>query len=144
MNVKALNWYRENSDYTENSRKVNKLPIAYFDTQNIKGGRQRYQDVVSTNGQGLTFFGTPGEYSARNRTSKYLSVISPPNKGKIMFVDYPNSGKLTKRSVFPGIESNGNNMSEASPFHMIKLYFPGRASLALDINSVSSNYKNWN
>jgi hypothetical protein len=144
MNIKALNWYRQNSNYTENSGKVNRLPIMYFDTQIVKGGRQRYQDIISTNGNGLPFFGTPGEYSARFKTSKYLSVMSSPDSGKIMFADYPGNGKLTKKSVFPGIESNGNNMSEASPFHMIKLYFPGRASLALDINSGSANYKNWN
>ena len=144
MNIKALNWYRQNSNYTENSGKVNRLPIMYFDTQIVKGGRQRYQDIISTNGNGLPFFGTPGEYGARFKTSKDLSVMSSPDSGKIMFADYPGNGKLTKKSVFPGIESNGNNMSEASPFHMIKLYFPGRASLALDINSGSANYKNWN
>ena len=144
MNIKALSWYRQNSDYTENSGKVNKLPIAYFDTQIVKGGRLRHQDTISTNETGLPYFGTPGEYGARFKTSKYLSVMSPPSKGKIMFADYIGNGKLTKRSVFPGIESNGNNMSEASPFHMIKLYFPGRASLALDINPASANYKNWN
>jgi|TARA_R100001509_G_scaffold61945_1_gene34236 hypothetical protein len=144
MNVKALNWYRQNSNYTENSGKVGKIPIQYFDMQTIKGGRNRYQDIVSTGGNGMDFFGTPGEYSARFKTSKYLSVMSSPDKGKIMFVDYPSNGKLTKRTVFPGVQSNGNNMGEASPFHMIKLYFPGRASLALDTNTNSANYKNWN
>ena len=53
MNVKALSWYRQNSDYTENSGKVNKLPIAYFDTQIVKGGRLRYQDTISTNETGI-------------------------------------------------------------------------------------------
>ena len=48
MNIKALNWYRQNSNYTENSGKVNRLPIMYFDTQIVKGGRQRYQDIIST------------------------------------------------------------------------------------------------
>ena len=30
MNVKALNWYRQNSNYTENSGKVGKIPNSIF------------------------------------------------------------------------------------------------------------------
>tara|TARA_R110000824_G_scaffold18850_4_gene73965 strand:- start:13062 stop:13493 length:432 start_codon:yes stop_codon:yes gene_type:complete len=142
MNVKALNWYRENSDFTENSGKVNKQPILYFDAQNIPGGRTRFNDVVRTP-SGLRFFGTPGEYGAHYGTSKYISVVSPPDKGRVMFVNYAKNSELTKKTIFPGTEQNYNNRSEASPFHMIKLYFAGRASLALDTNSNSQNYKTW-
>ena len=143
MDIKALKWYRENSDFTQNSAAVNRQPILYFDSQSIKGGRQRYVDLQPTPG-GLKFFGTPGEHSALFGTSKYISVVSPPTKGKIFFASYPKNISLTKRQIFPGIEQNGSNESEASPFHMIKLYFPGRASLRLDMSPNSQNYKNWN
>ena len=143
MDIKALKWYRENSDFTENSRKVSRQPILYFDDQTIKGGRLRYTDVHPTP-NGLKFFGTPGEYSALFGTSKYISVVSPPTKGKVFFANYIQNSSLTKRKIFPGTQQNGSNESKASPFHMIKLYFPGRASLMLDTNSNSQNYKNWN
>lgn len=142
MNTEALNWYRQNSDFTENSGKVNKQPILYFDAQNIPGGRTRFQDVARTN-NGLMFFGTPGEYGATYGTSKYISVLSPPDKGRVMFANYLQNSELTKKIIFPGNQQNNNNRSEASPFHMIKLYFAGRASLALDTNSNSQNFKTW-
>ena len=39
MNKESLKWYRNNSDFTENSRKVNKAPILYFDAQVVTNGK---------------------------------------------------------------------------------------------------------
>ena len=142
MNIASLTWYRENINYTENSIKAQRQPILYFDSQRIGGGRNRFVDVIPSKG-GLKFFGTPGEYSALYKTSKYISVVSPPNAGKIWYVDYPADTRLTSNNVFPGIQENNNGRKEASPFHTIKLYFPGRASLRLETNPNSPNYKNW-
>lgn len=142
MNVEALKWYRNNSNYTENSSKVGKQPILYFDTQKVPGGRNRYVDVAGAR-DGLTFFGTPSEYGAKFAASKYISVVSPPDKGKVMFTNYSKDPNLTNREVFPGLGQNNNGRTEASPFHLVKLYFPGRASLRLDTNPNSNNYKNW-
>ena len=77
------------------------------------------------------------------KASKYLSVVSSPDKGKIMFVDYPKSLKLTKKTVFPGTANNNRGVTESSPFHFVKLYFAGKDSLRLETNSNSNNWKNW-
>ena len=39
MNTESLKWYRENSNFTENSRKAGKAPILYFDNQATPGGK---------------------------------------------------------------------------------------------------------
>jgi len=142
MNIKALEFYRNNSNFTENSIKGGTQQLLYFDTQSIPGGRDRFVDSIRTNG-GLKFYGTPGEYSANFKASKYLSALTPPNRGKVMFSNYRNSNTLTKKTVFPGIQENDNGRTDGSPFHMIMLYFPGKASLILDTNPNSNNYKNW-
>ena len=138
MDIEALKWYRQNSDFTENSKKAGKKPIVY-PANPLLGNT--YLDVIKSNG--LLYFGTPGEYGAENKASKYISVVSSPDKGKMMFVDYPKSVKLTKKTVFPGSGNNNRGVTEASPFHFVKLYFAGRTSLSLNTTSSSSNYKTW-
>jgi len=142
MNINALNWYRKHSNFTENSKNAQRVPLLYFDTQNVPGGRNRFVDFVKAK-SGLEFFGTPGEYGAQYKASKYISVVSPPDKGKIMFTDYPGNTQLTATKVFPGTQQNDNATTDASPFHMVKLYFVGRASLSLDVRPNSNNYKQW-
>ena len=60
-----------------------------------------------------------------------------------MFTDYPGNTQLTNAKVFPGTQQNDNATTDASPFHMVKLYFVGRASLSLDTRPNSNNYKQW-
>ena len=139
MDIEALKWYRDNSDFTENSKKVGKKDIVY--PANPLLGNV-YLDVVKEN-NGLLYFGTPGEYGAENKASKYISVVSSPDKGKMMFVDYQQSLKLTKKTVFPGSGNNNRGVTESSPFHFVKLYFAGKDSLRLNTNSNSNNWKNW-
>ena len=138
MDIEALKWYRDNSDFTENSGRVGKKPIVY--PTDPRFGNV-YLDVVKSDG--LLYYGTPGEYGAENQASKYISVVSSPDKGKVMFVDYPQSLKLTKKTVFPGTADNNRGVTESSPFHFIKLYFAGKQSLRLETNSNSNNWKNW-
>tara|TARA_Y100000034_G_C6814349_1_gene366216 strand:+ start:223 stop:612 length:390 start_codon:yes stop_codon:yes gene_type:complete len=121
MNVKALDWYRNNVNYTEGRG------LVYYDMINL-GGRQRINDRKETNG-GMTYFGTPGEYSAGFEPAKYISVVSSPDKGKIFYVDYKPNRNITKEEVFPG--GNYKLDNNTSPYHLIKLYFPGRTSLGL-------------
>ena len=142
MNIKALEFYRRNSNFTENSIKAGTQQLLYFDTQSIPGGRNRFVDSIRAN-DGLKFYGTPGEYSANYKASKYISALTPPNRGKVMFSNYEKSNTLTKKSVFPGIQENDNGRTNGSPFHMVMLYFPGKSSLILDTNPNSNNYKNW-
>ena len=138
MDIEALKWYRKNIDFTENSQKAGKKTIVYPSDPRLGN---TYLDVVKSNG--LLYFGTPGEYGAENEASKYISVVSSPDKGKIMFVDYPQSLKLTKKTVFPGSANNNRGVTESSPFHSVKLYFAGKESLRLETNSNSNNWKNW-
>jgi|TARA_R100001443_G_C3249137_1_gene152793 hypothetical protein len=142
MNTRALEFYRKNSNYTENSIKAGTQQLMYFDTQSIPGGGSRFVDSVRSN-NGLKFYGTPGEYSANFKASKYITALTPPNKGKVMFVNYPNSNTISKKDPFPGIQENDNGRSDGSPFHMVMLYFAGKSSLTLDTNPNSTNYKNW-
>ena len=53
------------------------------------------------------------------------------------------SSTLTTLKVFPGIQNNSNGRTEGSPFHILPLYFAGRASLVLDRTINSNNYKSW-
>ena len=46
MNTESLKCYRNNSDFTENSRKVNKAPILYFDAQVVTNGKYIFPDMV--------------------------------------------------------------------------------------------------
>ena len=142
MDTKALEFYRNNSKCTENSVLVGKEPILYVDNQRIKGARNRFVDQARTS-SGNKYFGTPGEFNSVYAPSKYLSVVSSPDKGKYMFVSYPKNNRLTKKSVFPGIQNNSAGKTEGSPFHITPLYFAGRASLVLDRTINSSNYKSW-
>ena len=93
MNIESLMWFRDNVKYTEESG------LVYFDMINT-GGRQRFIDKIAANG--LKFFGTPAEFGAKHKPSKYISVVSSPDKGKAFYVDYPKSDDLTKVEVFPG------------------------------------------
>jgi len=142
MDTKALEFYRNESKCTENSPLVGKESILYVDNQRIKGARNRFVDQVRS-GEGNKYYGTPGEYNAVYAPSKYISVLSPPDKGKYMFVSYSSSPSLTTKKPFPGIQNNTNGRTEGSPFHVIPLYFAGRASLVLDRAIKSNNYKSW-
>ena len=46
MNINALNWYRKNSNFTENSKNSKRIPPLYFDTQTVPGGRNRFVDYM--------------------------------------------------------------------------------------------------
>ena len=142
MDTKALEFYRNNSKCTENSSLVGKEIILYVDAQRIKGARNKFIDQRRSS-SGNKYFGTPGEFNSVYAPSKYLSVLSPPDKGKYMFISYPTSQSLTKKTIFPGIQNNSDGRSEGSPFHITPLYFAGRASLVLDRTINSSNYKSW-
>lgn len=142
MDTKALEFYRNESKCTENSTLVGKEGILYVDNQRIKGARNRFVDQSRSN-EASRYYGTPGEYNAIFAPSKYISVLSPPDKGKYMFVGYPTNPSLTSKKVFPGIQDNSNGRTEGSPFHIIPLYFAGRASLVLDRAIKSNNYKSW-
>tara|TARA_R110001583_G_scaffold178582_1_gene334566 strand:- start:1109 stop:1501 length:393 start_codon:yes stop_codon:yes gene_type:complete len=128
MNTTSLEWFRGNVKYTEESG------LVYFDMINI-GGRQRFIDKISATG--LKFFGTPAEFGARHKPSKYISVVSSPDKGKAFYVDYPKNDDLTKVDVFPGGNGKDKLNTNFSPYHAIKLYFPGRTSLSLNNNTKS-------
>jgi len=141
MDAAALKWYRENSSFTENSGKVGQTPITYFNM----GGPGRgfnFRDTARTT-PSSTYYGTPGDYNANYQPSKYVSVASPPNEGKVFFAAYPNNPNLTTRKAFPGNSNNDSGKDSGSPFHLIKLYFAGRTSLSLNTNSKSNNYKIW-
>jgi len=142
MDTKALEFYRNESKCTENSVLVNKEAILYVDNQRIRGARSRFIDQSKSN-ENSRYYGTPGEYYAIFAPSKYISVMSPPDKGKYMFVSYTSNPSLTTNKVFPGIQNNANGRTEGSPFHIVPLYFAGRASLVLDRAINSSNYKSW-
>tara|TARA_R100001443_G_scaffold102848_1_gene111116 strand:- start:8519 stop:8950 length:432 start_codon:yes stop_codon:yes gene_type:complete len=142
MDTKALEFYRGESKCTENSVLVGKEPILYVDNQRIRGARNRFVDQ-SRSSEASRYYGTPGEYNAVFAPSKYISVVSPPDKGKYMFVSYTSSPSLTTNKVFPGIQNNANGRTEGSPFHVVPLYFAGRASLVLDRAINSNNYKSW-
>tara|TARA_R110001583_G_scaffold11764_1_gene52787 strand:+ start:315 stop:710 length:396 start_codon:yes stop_codon:yes gene_type:complete len=129
MNTTALEWFRDNVKYTEESG------LVYFDMVNT-GGRQRFVDKIPTT-NGLKFFGTPAEFGARHIPSKYISVVSSPDKGKSFYVDYPKNNFLTKSEVFPGGNGKDKLNTNFSPYHAIKLYFPGRTSLSLNNNTKS-------
>ena len=140
MNTESLNWYRNNSNFTENSRKAGKAPILYFNSQVTTNGRYIFPDNLQPPNK---FYGTPGEYGNIYSNSKYISVVSSPDKGKVMYTNYPSNPKLTSKSVFPGVQNNGNGNSDSSPYHMVKLYFAGRSSLRLNTNPASAAYKTW-
>jgi len=140
MNTESLKWYRENSNFTENSRRAGKAPILYFDAQPNTGGKYIYPDNVRSP---HNFYGTPAEFGSKTAQAKYISVVSSPDKGKIMYTNYERSPKLTNKAVFPGTQNNGNGSSDASPYHMIKLYFAGRSSLRLNMDTRSAGYKTW-
>jgi hypothetical protein len=142
MDIKALEFYRNESKCTENSNLAGKELILYVDNQRIRGARNRFIDQ-SRSTEGGKYYGTPGEYNAVYAPSKYLSVVSPPDKGKYMFVSYTSNPSLTTKQVFPGIQNNANGRTEGSPFHIFPLYFAGRASLVLDRAINSNNYKSW-
>tara|TARA_R110000824_G_scaffold137684_2_gene302263 strand:- start:3491 stop:3922 length:432 start_codon:yes stop_codon:yes gene_type:complete len=142
MDTKALEFYRNNSKCTENSSLVGKEVILYVDGRRIRGERNRFVDQARSTTVNK-YFGTPGEYNSVYAPSKYLSVVSPPDKGKYMFISYDKSPSLTKKTVFPGIQNNSNGRSEGSPFHITPLHFAGRASLVLDRTINSNNYKSW-
>jgi len=142
MDIKALEFYRKESKCTENSKLVGRQPILYVDELRIHGNRNRFIDQARNNNLNQ-YFGTPGEYNAIYSPSKYLSVVSSPDKGKYMFVSYEKSSTLTTLKVFPGIQNNSNGRTEGSPFHILPLYFAGRASLVLDRTINSNNYKSW-
>lgn len=141
MDITSIRWFRENVNYTENSNSVGKRAIPYVDMMK-KGARYRFTDFVAAR-NGLQFFGTPGEYSAKFKPSKYISVSSSPSLGKIMYVNYPANPTLTNRKVFPGVQENGGGESFAAPPHMIKLYFAARTSLRLNMDVNSAGYKTW-
>ena len=122
MNIKALDWYRDNVNFTEGRG------LIYYDMINF-GGTNRFIDKKETNG-GMTYFGTPGEYGARFEAAKYISLVSSPDKGKVFYTDYQPNKNITKNDVFPG--GNHRLDNNTSPYHMIKLYFPGRTSLGLN------------
>jgi len=128
MNTTSLNWFRSSVKYTEQSG------LIYFDMIN-SGGRQRFVDKIPADG--LTFFGTPAEFGARHKPSKYISVVSSPDKGKAYYVDYPKNDDLTKTEVFPGGNGKDRLNKNFSPYHAVKLYFPGRTSLSLNNNTKS-------
>ena len=140
MNTEALKWYRENSNFTENSRQTGKEPILYFNAQVNTGGRYIYPDNMRAP---YNFYGTPAEFGSKTGKAKYISVVSSADKGKIMYTNYESSPKLTTKTVFPGVQNNGNGNSDASPYHMIKLYFAGRSSLRLNMDTKSAGYKTW-
>ena len=142
MDTKALEFYRNESKCTENSTLSGKETILYVDAQRIRGASSRFIDQVRSN-DASKYYGTPGEYNAVYAPSKYISVVSPPDKGKYMFISYTSSPSLTTKNVFPGIQNNSNGRTEGSPFHVTPLYFAGRASLVLDKAINSSNYKSW-
>tara|TARA_R110000851_G_C12794486_1_gene536720 strand:+ start:151 stop:540 length:390 start_codon:yes stop_codon:yes gene_type:complete len=125
MNTIALDWYRNNVNFTEGKG------LIYYDTINF-GGIRRFMDKSPTNG-GMNYFGTPGEYGANFQAAKYISLVSSPDKGKVFYTDYEPKKNITKEEVFPG----GNNKldNNTSPYHMIKLYFPNRTSLGLNKNT---------
>ena len=54
MDIEALKWYRDNSDFTENSGRVGKKPIVY--PTDPRFGNV-YLDVVKSDG--LLYYGTP-------------------------------------------------------------------------------------
>jgi len=122
MNIKALDWYRDNVNFTEGKG------LIYYDMINF-GGMRRFLDKKTTNG-GMDYFGTPGEYGAKFEASKYISLVSSPDKGKVFYTDYQPKKNITKSEVFPG--GNYKLDNNTSPYHMIKLYFPSRASLGLN------------
>lgn len=128
MNITSLQWFRNNVKYTEESG------LVYFDMINAGGG-QRFIDRITANG--LTFFGTPAEFGAKHKPSKYISVVSSPDKGKTFYVDYPKNDDLTKFDVFPGGNGKDRLNTNFSPYHAIKLYFPGRTTLSLNNNTKS-------
>ena len=128
MNITSLKWFRHNVKYTEESG------LVYFDMINV-GGRHRFVDKIAANG--LTFFGTPAEFGAKHKPSKYISVVSSPDKGKTFYVDYPKNDDLTKTEVFPGGNGTDKLNKNFSPYHAVKLYFPGRTSLSLNNNTKS-------
>ena len=140
MNTESLNWYRKNSNFTENSRGVGKAPILYFNSQVTTNGRYIFPDNLQPPNK---FYGTPAEYGNIYSNSKYISVVSSPDKGKVMYTNYPSNSKLTSKSVFPGVQNNGNGNTDSSPYHMVKLYFAGRSSLRLNTNPTSASYKTW-
>ena len=141
MNTESLKWYRNNSDFTENSSKVNKAPILYFDAQVVTNGKYIFPDNMRPPNK---FYGTPGEYGNNPYfNSKYISVVSSPDKGKVMYTNYISNPKLTSKSVFPGVQNNGNGSSDSSPYHMVKLYFAGRSSLRLNTEPKAASYKTW-
>ena len=142
MDTKALEFYRNESKCTENSTLAGKETILYVDTQRIRGARNRFVDQVRSS-ESSKYYGTPGEYNAVYLPSKYISVVSQPDKGKYMFISYTSNPSLTTGRVFPGIQNNSNGRTEGSPFHVTPLYFVGRASLVLDKAIKSSNYKSW-
>ena len=142
MDTKALEFYRSESKCTENSVLAGKETILYVDHQRVQGARNRFIDQARSN-ENSRYYGTPGEYNAIYAPSKYISVLSPPDKGKYMFVSYSSSPSLTTKKPFPGIQNNANGRTEGSPFHIIPLYFAGRASLVLDRGINSNNYKSW-
>tara|TARA_R100001163_G_C5053370_1_gene189954 strand:+ start:1310 stop:1738 length:429 start_codon:yes stop_codon:yes gene_type:complete len=141
MDVAALEWYRNNSSFTENSRRVGQTPIAYFNNGN-PGKGYNFIDRAKMSPQ-TSYYGTPAEYNASMQPSKYVSVSSPPSEGKVFFAAYPANPNITTRSVFPGNANNDNGKNSGSPFHLVKLYFAGRTSLSLDTNNRSTNYKIW-
>ena len=122
MNIIALDWYRQNVNFTEGKG------LIYYDMINL-GGVRRFLDKKQTE-KGMNYFGTPGEYGARFESAKYISLVSSPDKGKVFYTDYQANKNITNSEVFPG----GNNRldNNTSPYHMIKLYFPSRASLGLN------------
>ena len=132
MDTKALEFYRNESKCTENSTLVGKEGILYVDNQRIKGARNRFVDQSRSN-EASRYYGTPGEYNSIFAPSKYISVLSPPDKGKFMFAAYPTNPSLTNKKVFPGIQNNSVTVElKVVPFHITPLYFAGRASLVLD------------
>lgn len=141
MNIESLNWYRNNINYTFNSISSGNLPIEYPDTLN-PGAKYKYLDEVKTP-LGLRFYGTPGEFSARNKTSKDISVVSGPTKGRNYYTNYPSNPTLTSIEAFPGNKNNQQGLSSSSPFHVINLNFPGRDSLRLNNNKGTNGYKSW-
>ena len=116
MNIKALDWYRTNVNFTEGKG------LIYYDMINV-GATRRFMDRKATN----------GGYGAKFEPSKYISLVSSPDKGKVFYTDYKPNKNITKDDVFPG----GNNKldNNTSPYHMIKLYFPSRTSLGLNKNT---------
>tara|TARA_R110002020_G_scaffold214696_2_gene421770 strand:+ start:1937 stop:2335 length:399 start_codon:yes stop_codon:yes gene_type:complete len=126
MNTKSLQWYRNNSDFTEQKG------LVYFDMVN-HGAGTRYKDKVLAP-SGLKFFGTPGEYSAKFNGSKYISLATAPSRGKVFYVNYDKNPRLTKKEVFPGSGNNDRLNTDASPYHMVKLWC-GSSKTSLSLNN---------